>query len=100
MTVFAFKSVDFVSQKGVATKKSLPPVKAFLFFCEIHSSHIACCVTPTGADKYLGRHGPGRSGPDDLGRHVVAGWLRVGVILLVVAGLVIFVDTVLIVAVR
>ena len=31
-TVFPFKSVDPVSQKGVATKKSLPPVKAFLFF--------------------------------------------------------------------
>ena len=34
MTVFAFKSVDFVSQKGVATKKSLPPVKAFCFFAK------------------------------------------------------------------
>ena len=31
MTVFASKSVDLVSEKGVATKKSLPPVKVFLF---------------------------------------------------------------------
>ena len=46
MTVFAFKSVDFVSEKGVATKKSLPPVKAFLFFCEIRSSHIFPAVSP------------------------------------------------------
>ena len=46
MTVFAFKSVDFVSEKGVATKKSLPPVKVFLFFCEIRSSHIFPAVSP------------------------------------------------------
>ena len=46
VTVFALKSVDFVSQEGVATKKSLPPVKAFLFFCEIHSSHIFPAVSP------------------------------------------------------
>ena len=45
MTVCAFKSVDFVSEKGVATEKSLPPVKVFLFFCEIRSSHIFPAVS-------------------------------------------------------
>ena len=33
VTVFASKSVDFVSQKGAATKKSLPPVKVCFLLC-------------------------------------------------------------------
>ena len=62
-------SVDFVSQKGVETKKLLPPVKVFRFR-EIHSSHFSCCVTPTRAYKYapekvaiLRRSGVPPSGP-------------------------------------
>ena len=31
VTVFAIKSVDFVSHKGIETKKSLPPAKVFFF---------------------------------------------------------------------
>ena len=41
MTVFAFKSVDFVSEKGVATKKSLPPVKVFLLFVKFATINTA-----------------------------------------------------------
>ena len=32
VTVFAFKSVDFVSQEGVETGESLPPVSVCVFF--------------------------------------------------------------------
>ena len=31
VTVFALESVNFVSQKGVETKKTIPPVKVFFF---------------------------------------------------------------------
>ena len=40
LTVLAAKSLDFTPQKGVQTKKTLPPVKTFIFFvicCEFHS---------------------------------------------------------------
>ena len=45
VTVFAFKSVDFASQKGVETKKSLPPVKVFLFFVKFTAA-IFLAVSP------------------------------------------------------
>ena len=48
MTVFAFKSVDFVSEKGVATKKSLPPVKVFCFFVKFTAAISFLLCHPIG----------------------------------------------------
>ena len=48
MGVFALQSVDFASQKGIATKKSLPPVKVFSFFVKVTTAIFFLLRRPNG----------------------------------------------------
>ena len=71
----ALESVDFASPKLRGSKKRQISLlrqksryllsKLFSFFCEIHSSRISCCVTPTGANKYFNAARSGYSNPKE-----------------------------------